>query len=124
VAVAVPVGVGVAVGVDVPVGDGVTTTTAWQSENSDVLPLGSVAVAVTTPVAPVGRVALRTALPEPSVVAVVAPRNVWPSPKKVASQAALAKNSIRKIVLAVLLSEPVTVVLAPSEIAEVRTGKF
>ena len=65
-------------------------------ENSDVLPSGSVAVAVTaassgkTPVS-------KTARPSGPVVTVRAPRNVSPSPYPLASHAAPPKTSIRPL---------------------------
>ena len=46
------------------------------------------------------------ALPAPSVVTSVAPRNVAPSPLPDASQAVLPKNSIRNVAFGVLLSVP------------------
>ena len=56
--------------------------TVRQAENSEVLPAGSVAVAVTTSpaVVAVSSVVLMVALPEPSVLTEVEPRKVRPSP--------------------------------------------
>ena len=59
-----------------------------QFENSEVLPLGSVAVAVSTFPAgtPTANIALMLALQLLSVVTVVEPRKVWPSPRPEGSQ--------------------------------------
>jgi hypothetical protein len=75
-----------------------------QPENSDVLPLGSVAVAVAIVTAPT--TAWKVALPSAPVVTCVEPTNVCPSPFPLPSQAALSKNSIVNWVDAVLLSVP------------------
>src|SRR5438067_1540207 len=66
---------------------------AW--ENSDVLPFGSVAVAVNTdwPAGAGGRPTVKVPpLPELSVTRTTSPRKVCPWPKPVGSAAALAKN--------------------------------
>ena len=57
-------------------------TAVWQAENSDVLPLGSVAVAVMTlpTVAAASPTALKLALPLPFVVVWIVPRYSCPSP--------------------------------------------
>jgi hypothetical protein len=77
-------------------------------ENSDVLLLGSVAVAVIELplMAAVGTEKLKLALQDASVVTLVAPRNVLPSPFPDESQLVLEKNSTRKVVLAVLFKVP------------------
>ncbi len=56
------------------------TVASW--ENSEVLPLGSVAVAlIAWPVGTtVGKLAVNVALPLESVVTVVVPSRVWPWP--------------------------------------------
>ena len=79
-----------------------------QAENSDVLFDGSEAVATTALPAGTltGSVTLMEALPLPSVMMFVKPRNVVPSPLPDGSQAEFEKNSIRNAVLAVLLSMP------------------
>ena len=92
-----------------------------QAENSDVLPAGSVAVDVTTdcPTGSAANDALKLALPLPSVTTDWKPINVCPSPNPEPSQAALAKNSTRKVVLAVLFKVPCTL---PAAVAETMTG--
>ena len=108
--VAVCEGVGVAVGVGVLVTVGVLVGVAvgapgmvTQAENSEVLPEGSVAVAVTK-TSPGGKanggsgpkVALGVPLPaQTPVVTFVEPRKVFPSPLPEGSQFALEKNSSR-----------------------------
>src|SRR5690349_16276129 len=89
-----------------------TTTGSTAFENCDVSnEVRSVAVAVTTvPAATAGRLAVNAALPIPSVVTFVNPRNVAPSPKPEGSGAGLLKNSMRKVRSGVLLSTPSTVV--------------
>ena len=64
------------------VGVGGTAATDWHAENSEVLLLRSVAVAVTTSptVTVVAKLAVKPALPVPSVVTSLKPRNVSPSP--------------------------------------------
>ena len=55
----------------------------------------------------------------------VEPTEVLPSPKPEASHAGLEKNSTEKVVLAVELSEPLTVVLPPpSVMTSESVGKF
>src|SRR5262245_21060519 len=100
------------------------TVTGATAENSEVLPAGSVAVALTTcpSATATGNVAVKLTSPLPSVVTVVAPRKVCPSPNPDGSATALAKNSMRKTVLGVLLSVPVMVVLPAPVPAEVMTG--
>jgi hypothetical protein len=60
----------------------VKSATVAHWENSEVLPLGSVAVAlIDVPVGKVvGKLAVKLASPLPSVVATVDPRNASPSP--------------------------------------------
>ena len=70
----------------------------------------------------VGNTTVKLALPLPSVVTLVKPRKVSPSPKPEGSQAELEKNSSTNWVLGVLLSVPSIVALPPT--AEVNTGKF
>src|SRR5262249_12923233 len=79
---------------------GVKLKTGRQAENSEVLlAVTSVAVAVTkSPAAMpdgVGKVSLMVALPPLSVVTLVNPRNLCPSPLPLGSHAVFAKNSIR-----------------------------
>jgi hypothetical protein len=102
-------------------------TMVRQAENSEVLLVAAlVAVAVTTSptVVVAASVVLIVALPEPSVVTFWKPRKVRPSPLPEASHEALLKNSMRKAELALLLSVPARLVLAPDFSAEVMTGKF
>ena len=56
------------------------------------------------------------------VVTFVAPRKVCPPPFPEGSHVAFAKNSVRNVVLALLLRVPRTVVLMPLLLAEVRSG--
>ena len=89
VAVGVGVGVtdGLGVGVGIGVGVGVGAVTGKHCENSDVFPKSSVAVAVITfpPVNATGKMAAfvpaKLALQALSVVTVLEPRKVRPSPK-------------------------------------------
>src|SRR5882724_11445085 len=91
------------------------------AENSDVFPEGSVAVAVmfvpgdtTWTIA-----ALKLPLHAPLVVVLVEPRKVLPwLPDE------FPKNSTLKVVLALELSVPATVMLDPFVPAAVSTGKF
>ena len=82
--------------------------TVMHAENSEVLFVGSVAVATTTLPAGTltGSVTLIVAFPLPSVVTLLEPRNAVPSPLPEASQAAFEKNSILNAVLAVLFRVP------------------
>src|ERR1051325_11519960 len=70
------------------------------------------------------------ALPLASVVTVVRPRNVCPSPNPEASHVvalatnSLEKNSTVKVVLGVLLRFPTIVVEPALEVTDVRAGKF
>ncbi len=98
--------------------------TGLHSENSEVLLAGSVAVAVKM-VWPGGtgktsgpKLALQVAF----VVTTANPRNVWPSPLPRGSQITFEKNSIRKVVLAALLSVPEIVTLPAATGADVITG--
>src|SRR2546426_628081 len=92
---------GVMVGVNVGVGVGVRVTpNGRHCENSDVLLLGSVAVAVMTDPAETvtGSVTLNVAMQDGPIEGVATPRNVIPSPKSLggaALQEGLEKNSIR-----------------------------
>ena len=110
----------------VGVGDGERRDGSRSRENSDVLPFGSVAVAVMDRLAARARAAttaVKLALPEPSVVTIVTGRGrSGPAPKPEGSAAALAKNWMVKAVFGVLLSVPVMVVLPVPGVAEVRTG--
>ena len=96
-------------------GRGGQGSTVRQAENSDVLFAGSVAVAVITLPTDTGtgRMAVNPFEQLPSVVTILSPRYVCPSPFPVGSQEGLAKNWIRKTVFALLLSVPSTAVLAP-----------
>src|SRR5437764_8674176 len=94
--------------------------TVLHCENSDVLLAGSVAVAVMTWTTESGAGKLKLALQPASVVTVIEPMKVCPSPLPEGSQEVLAKNWTVNIVLAVLLSVPWTDVVE----AEVNTGKF
>src|SRR5439155_22164923 len=78
-------------------------------ENSELLPLGSVAVAVATKGGQIpsgGKVAEKRFVPVASVVTLAAPRNVSPSPKPLGSQRVLAKNSRRYVVFGIEESTP------------------
>src|SRR5438105_216180 len=134
--VTVAVGVGLAVTVKiacvVPLFPSVTLTSLTASvvapacrqfENSEVLPAGSVAVAVTR-VRTEGTVTLKLALPAPSVVTVVDVRNVRPSPLPFALHVALSKNSMVNVVAGLLFSVPEITVVPLVISAEEITGKF
>src|ERR1700682_3490445 len=77
-------------------------------ESSEVLPPGSVAVALTN--APAGTLIGKSiaigALPAASVVTVVVPSGVWPWPKPERSAVGLVKNCRVKVVPGVLLNDP------------------
>lgn len=127
VTVGVSVEVGVSVGVSVWVGvfvGPVTTFADRQFENSEVLPLGSVAMAVTDwpDERPASPIAVKLTLPEPSVLTGHCPRYVCPSPCVEASHTSLPKKRRVKAVLGVLLRVPLMVVLPPMEPAVVSTG--
>ena len=66
-----------------------------QAENSEVLPFGSVAVAVTQALEPitVAELNVKLVLPLAVVLTFLEPRKVWPSPFPDASQALFVKNS-------------------------------
>src|SRR5687767_1242609 len=92
---------------------GLLTMITRASENSDVLPAGLVAVAVNAWPAVVGRKPVANeALPAASVVTLIAPMKVLPSPWPLASADGLVKNSMEKFVFGVLFSVPATVVPA------------
>src|SRR5262245_17347807 len=96
------------------------------AENSEVLPSPAVAVAVSFAVGETatGNVALQLpSQPAPGAL-IVAPRKFLPSPLPEASQASLAKTSIRKEALAVLFKVPSTVTEPAVAVADVITGKF
>src|ERR1051326_3714596 len=76
-----------------------------QAENSEVLLLVSVAVAVMIDPA-AGKLAEKPALPFASVSTLVEPIKVFPSPKPLGSQEAFAKNSRRKVLEGVLFKVP------------------
>src|SRR5437660_10793518 len=97
-----------------------------QAENSEVLLFASVAVVVMIgPVTTVfGTEKVKLALHEASVVTLVKPRNVWPSPLPDELQVAFAKNSILNCPFAVLFKVPWIVVVLEFAIAELITGKF
>lgn len=125
VGVGVAVGVGVGVGVAVGVGVGVEPKSE-QRANSEVLPFGSVAVAVMKlpEGIAIGKVTAKLATQPPFVVTVAEPMSISPSPKPEGSQAALEKNSIVNVMLGVLFSVPSMVVVPPALLAEVMTGVF
>ena len=92
-------------------------------ENSEVLPFESVAVAVTTsPAGMAASVTEKLALPKLSVVTVVSPMNVSPSPKPEGSPVWLRKNSMVNVSSGVLLSLPWMVVLPPLVTTEEMSG--
>ena len=124
VAAGVGVGVGVATGVGVGVAAGPRRSEHWA--NSEVLPFGSVAVAVMKlpEGIAIGKVIAKLARQLPSVVTVAEPMNVSPSPKPEGSQAPFEKNSILNVTLGALSSVPWMVVLPPELLEDVMTGKF
>jgi len=71
-----------------------------------------------------GTVWLKLALPDASVVTLVEPMNVWPSPNPDAFGNWLEKNSILNVELELLLSVPWMFVLVPAKFATVNSGKF
>ena len=121
VGVAVAVAVGVLVAVGVGVGGSVIRT---QVENSEVLPLASVMVAVigSPKTAVVGPVNENVPSPLTSVASILAPNNVLPSPNPVGSQLSLWKNWSVNVELGVLSMVPTMVILPPLIMALVITG--
>ena len=103
-----PVAVAVGVAVTVAVGVGVPVLTFAHCENSEVLLLGSVAVAVTTcPDCTVtGKVTLNAAVQITTVGMSAEPMKVCPSPLPEEWHWALSKNSTRKVVSATLFKNP------------------
>src|SRR5688500_3007822 len=101
-------------------------TTTKAAENSEVLPVAFVAVAVMNLPAgtATGNTMLKLALQEPSVAMVTTSRYVWPSPKPEGSATSFEKSSISNVWLALLLRVPSIVVVEPSVSALVSTGKF
>src|SRR5439155_27255068 len=97
----VPTGFVAAAGVRTSVAGG-PTPTGVQSENSDVLFSGSVAVVVMTLPSGFAKVYEKVAFPVPFVVTFRTARKVWPSPKPEGSQVWLPKNSSRYVVLSLL----------------------
>src|SRR5512144_207390 len=98
---------------------------AKHAENSDVLPEGSVAVAVIQgPSAGPLMMAAKATLPPPSVIASTAPSGRWPWPLPDASQTSDAKSSMRNESDARLLSVPSISVEVGDSATAVRTGKF
>src|SRR4051812_25289753 len=71
-----------------------------------------------------GRLTAKLALPEASVLSVVAPMSVCPSPWPEGSGIAWLKNWTVNVVLGVLLSVPWTKVALPLGATLVRIGKF
>jgi len=105
--------------------------TGTHGENSEVLLLlGLVAVAVTNwPASRMPEKVIRKlSLPLGPVVTVPTPMSRCPSPNPEGSQVSLAKNSIRKLVPGLLLSEPRMIVfppgLPPLLVTEIKIGKF
>src|SRR5207245_204777 len=84
--------------------------TTLQFENSEVSLLGSVAVAAMNSPGGTAKAkrAVKCAFPLLSVVTVIEPRNVCPSPKPDGSHAVFAKNSSVKVVFGVLVNDPTT----------------
>src|SRR5688500_15320734 len=99
---------------------------ASAAENSDVFPLGSVAVAVMTRPAgnPAGNVTLIVASPLAFVVTGVVLKNCAPSPLPEGSTAAFVKKSIWKVVFGIDFKLPWIVVLLLVDDSDVNTGKF
>ena len=97
-----------------------------QAENSDVFRFGAgaVAVAVITSPTPTPARSIENVASLPTVVTEAIPRKVRPSPCPEPSQAGTEKKSRAKVVLAGLLSVPLTRVVVPKLSAWVRTGKF
>jgi len=96
--------------------------TDWHAENSDVLPLASVAVDVMIEPEAVAGSAAENDPTLPTVVTETNPRNTWPWPLPDASQVGVEKNSTRNVLFAALFSVPWTVVFTPSVVADVSTG--
>src|SRR5262245_2006650 len=108
----------------VSTGVGAAVTAA---ENSDVLPAGSVAVAVTTdsPIGSAGNVVmLKPASPAESVVREIEPKRVLPSPNPDAFTSEFEKNCNVKVVFGVLFKDPSMVVFVGPATADNNTGKF
>src|SRR5262249_7444652 len=103
------------------------------AENSDVLPVGSVAVAVRIWLGPTGRLSatLKLTLPPASVITLTngcpdaGNGKRWPSGGRLSGSGSLAKNSMRYCVLGSALRVPVMRVLpVPSWKKDVSTGAF
>jgi hypothetical protein len=95
------------------------------AENSEVVPLASVAVAVIAfPSAGPVTGKLNGAFPLASVGTVVDTRKVAPSPYPLVLQDTFEKNSIVNVALAVLFNVPVIVVVPVANWADVMTGKL
>src|SRR5438132_9301841 len=107
-------------------GDGAGSCTA--AENSEVLPFGSVAVAVMSCPSDRSTVGVKAmvALPVKSVSTLTEPMKVWPSGRPPAGSGLLRKNSIRKFVLGETLCVSVPLMRkAPFvTVIELSTGKF
>src|SRR4030095_11016343 len=101
----------------------ISTTTCMHNENSEVLLLESVAVAVMKGPPEKERLVLKFTL-FPTVVTSRAPRRVWPSPWFVGSQESLAKNSKRKGGSARLFKVPSRLRIPPLRTARFNTGKL
>src|SRR5262249_62322735 len=126
-AVPVPAGLGVATSPRLRSAEPLTAaelSTTMQCEKADVLPVKSVAVAVTVWPGGVknGRVVLKLRLPPPFVFWVMNPIRFCPSPDPEASHDWLEKNSILIGVPGGPLTCPVTVVAPPELVADVRVG--
>src|SRR5262249_31537696 len=107
-------------------GAGGAVGTVRPAENSEVLPMASVAVAVTMrPLATATlNDVLKLALPLASVVTLVKPRNCCPSAGSPSGSVSLAKNSTRKVEPGAPLSVPVMVVMPPDMVTVDSTGRF
>src|ERR1700730_16309337 len=116
--------------IKVPADAGVRLTTVaavdgMHAENSDVLPPASVAVDV-IPAAAAGPTTekLKDTFPLASVVTLVEPRKVAPSPYPLALQDRLEKNSIMNAAPGALFSVPLIVVVPLTSCSDVMTGKL
>src|SRR5262249_15982155 len=109
-----------------PLSLALVTRNGVSREKLEVLLLGSVAVALTG--SPRGKLAgvrnINETAPVPSVVTFWKPRKVCPLPKPLKSRMELAKNSMRKVVFAVLCRDPLIIVPPPlAGKAEYKVGK-
>ena len=112
--------------VDVDVVEVVGAVTRKAGDSSDVLPAGSVAVAVTklSMSTVTGSSMRKSAWPAPSVRTFAVPSGLSPSPLPDGSALVLAKSSTRYCVSAAASSVPVSSVVSPRSVTPVTSGKF